>query len=89
MPIPGWVGLRDIQEKNQIQSTPEGQSGVRSTDTPTDIQTDTQIWWQGTQCHVGTLRTGSQGRLPREDLTGEARGEAAIRAFTFCTFVGR
>lgn len=38
---------------------------------------------------MGTLRTGRDGRLPREDLTGEARDEAAISAFTFYTFVGR
>lgn len=66
--------------------------GVGSTDTQMDTKTDTQIWhllaghsltWE--HC----TQVVREGRLPREDLTGEARDEAAISAFTFYTFVGR
>ena len=92
-PFPDWEGQGDIQEENQIQSKPEGQSGGgehRHTERHKNRHTDLASAGRAHSLTWGhCAQVVREGRLPREDLTGEARDEAAISAFTFYTFVGR
>lgn len=81
MSTPGWVGLRGIQRRIRFSSFLKVSLGAESMDTQTHThtQTDTQIQHlvagHTASCR-GTLGTGSLGRLPRENLTGEARGKS-------------